>query len=64
MFQKICAKQVAATAFNQGSRLMVHAPMSTKLPNFTVRQGIRPVVLRRNRSTRRRSCEVRGGWKC
>lgn len=72
MLQKICVKKVAATAFNQVARLMVHAPMSTKLPNFTVRQGIRPVVLRRNRSTRRRSCEVRGvcshklvsRWKC
>lgn len=72
MLQKTCVKKVAATAFNQVARLMVHAPMSTKLPNFTVRQGIRPVVLRRNRSTRRRSCEVRGvcshklvsGWKC
>ncbi len=64
-------KWLKATPLNQVARLMVQAPMSTKLPNFTVRQGIRPVVLRRNRSTRRRSCEVRGiytklvnGWKC
>ena len=42
----------------QAARLMVHAPISTKLPSFTVRQGIRPVVVRRLRSARRRSCQM------
>ena len=52
------SQPIRSNHWNQGARLMAHAPISTKLPSFTVRQGIRPVVVRRLRSARRRSCQM------
>ena len=52
------SQPIRSNHWNQDARLMAHAPISTKLPSFTVRQGIRPVVVRRLRSARRRSCQM------